>query len=456
MNSKSFDMCEGPLLKNLILYTIPIILTGVLQLLFNAADLAIVGQYCGELSVAAVGATGAIINLIVNLFIGLSVGAGVTVAHALGSGRDEDVRRTVHTAIPTALISGIILTVVGVSGSHYFLGLMGTPSDVIELSATYMRIYFCGITSGMIYNFGSAILRAAGDTKSPLYYLTIAGIINVILNIVFVRFFNMDVAGVALATTISQTFSAVMIIIALTRRTDNCRLYLRKIKIYRQQLLRIIRIGFPAGIQGSLFSISNVIIQSSVNSFGSVVLSGNSAAQNIEGFVYTIMNSFHQTALNFTGQNYGAGKYERLKKIMIICLLLVFGAGLTSGLTVYLLGEPLLSIYIPDSPEAISYGLIRLSYICIPYFICGLMDVATGLIRGLGSSLLPMIITVVGVCGMRISWIYTVFRIPDYHTLESLYISYTISWTLTFIAEIIVFFVIYRRITKSAKAAAVR
>ena len=456
MNSKSFDMCEGPLLKNLILYTIPIILTGVLQLLFNAADLAIVGQYCGELSVAAVGATGAIINLIVNLFIGLSVGAGVTVAHALGSGRDEDVRRTVHTAIPTALISGIILTVVGVSGSHYFLGLMGTPSDVIELSATYMRIYFCGITSGMIYNFGSAILRAAGDTKSPLYYLTIAGIINVILNIVFVRFFNMDVAGVALATTISQTFSAVMIIIALTRRTDNCRLYLRKIKIYRQQLLRIIRIGFPAGIQGSLFSISNVIIQSSVNSFGSVVLSGNSAAQNIEGFVYTIMNSFHQTALNFTGQNYGAGKYERLKKIMIICLLLVFGAGLTSGLTVYLLGEPLLSIYIPDSPEAISYGLIRLSYICIPYFICGLMDVATGLIRGLGSSLLPMIITVVGVCGMRISWIYTVFRIPEYHTLESLYISYTISWTLTFIAEIIVIFVIYRRITKSAKAAAVR
>ena len=456
MNSKSFDMCEGPLLKNLILYTIPIILTGVLQLLFNAADLAIVGQYCGELSVAAVGATGAIINLIVNLFIGLSVGAGVTVAHALGSGRDEDVRRTVHTAIPTALISGIILTVVGISGSHYFLGLMGTPSDVIELSATYMRIYFCGITSGMIYNFGSAILRAAGDTKSPLYYLTIAGIINVILNIVFVRFFNMDVAGVALATTISQTFSAVMIIIALTRRTDNCRLYPRKIKIYRQQLLRIIRIGFPAGIQGSLFSISNVIIQSSVNSFGSVVLSGNSAAQNIEGFVYTIMNSFHQTALNFTGQNYGAGKYERLKKIMIICLLLVFGAGLTSGLTVYLLGEPLLSIYIPDSPEAISYGLIRLSYICIPYFICGLMDVATGLIRGLGSSLLPMIITVVGVCGMRISWIYTVFRIPEYHTLESLYISYTISWTLTFIAEIIVFFVIYRRITKSAKAAAVR
>lgn len=456
MNSKSFDMCEGPLLKNLILYTIPIILTGVLQLLFNAADLAIVGQYCGELSVAAVGATGAIINLIVNLFIGLSVGAGVTVAHALGSGRDEDVRRTVHTAIPTALISGIILTVVGISGSHYFLRLMGTPSDVIELSATYMRIYFCGITSGMIYNFGSAILRAAGDTKSPLYYLTIAGIINVILNIVFVRFFNMDVAGVALATTISQTFSAVMIIIALTRRTDNCRLYLRKIKIYRQQLLRIIRIGFPAGIQGSLFSISNVIIQSSVNSFGSVVLSGNSAAQNIEGFVYTIMNSFHQTALNFTGQNYGAGKYERLKKIMIICLLLVFGAGLTSGLTVYLLGEPLLSIYIPDSPEAISYGLIRLSYICIPYFICGLMDVATGLIRGLGSSLLPMIITVVGVCGMRISWIYTVFRIPEYHTLESLYISYTISWTLTFIAEIIVFFVIYRRITKSAKAAAVR
>jgi putative MATE family efflux protein len=452
MPNSNTGLCEGPLLKKIILYTVPIILTGILQLLFNAADLVVVGRYCGELSVAAVGATGAIINLMVNLFIGLSVGAGVTVAHGLGAGRDEDVRRTIHTAIPTALVSGIVLTLVGVTCSRTFLSLMDTPDDVIGLSATYMRIYFCGITASMIFNFGAAILRAAGDTKSPLYYLTSAGIVNVILNIIFVRVFNMNVAGVALATTVSQFLSAFLIIVNLMRRTDCCRLYLSKLHFYRRQLSRILSIGFPAGIQGSLFSISNVIIQSSVNSFGSVVVSGNAAAGNIEGFVYTTMNSFHQTALNFTGQNYGAGKYDRLKKIMLICLASVFVAGLTAGCTVYAFGRQLLSIYIPDSDEAIRIGMIRIAYICIPYFLCGLMDVATGLIRGLGSSLLPMIITVVGVCGMRIGWIYTVFRSEKYHTLQSLYLSYTISWSLTFISELIVFIVLYRRILRRHKA----
>ena len=438
-------MTGGPIIKNVWLYTIPIILTGILQLLFNAADLVVVGQFCGSIYVAAVGATGALINLITNLFIGLSVGAGVTVAHGLGSGRSNDVRKTVHTAIPTAIISGIILTVIGVFGARTFLKLMDTPPSVLVLSAKYMRIYFLGITASMLYNFGSAILRAAGDTRSPLVYLTIAGVLNVILNIIFVVAFGMDVDGVALATTLSQCLSAFLIIRELCRRTDACRLDLRKMKIHAVQLKKIFRIGFPAGIQGSLFAISNVIIQSSVNSFGPIVMKGNAAAQNIEGFVYMSMNSFHQTALNFTGQNYGAKKFDRIKRITTVCLISVFLTGLVLGMLMHIFDRPLLSIYITDDKRALKYGVIRIAYICMPYFLCGLMDVVTGLIRGIGSSLLPMIITVVGVCGMRIVWIYTIFRIPKYHSLQSHYLSYTISWTITFAAELIVFIILMKK-----------
>lgn len=442
-------MCEGPLLKKIIFYTIPIILTGVLQLLFNAADLVVVGRYRGSISVGAIGATGSLINLIVNLFIGLSVGAGVTVAHALGAGHSRDVSKIIHTALPTAFISGIILTIVGVAGADTFLRLMDTPDNAIVLSTTYMRIYFCGITASMIYNFGSAILRAAGDTRRPLYYLTAAGVINVILNVFFVRVFSMDVDGVALATVISQLISAILVVRSLMKRDDACRFRFSEMKIHSRQLMQIIRIGIPAGIQGSLFAISNVLIQSSLNSFGSVVMSGNAAAQNIEGFVYTSMNSFHQTALNFTGQNYGAKKYDRIGKIMRISLSSVFITGIVLGFTAYLFARPLLGIYITDSDEAIGYGIVRITYICIPYFLCGLMDVTTGLIRGMGLSLAPTIITVLGVCGMRILWIYMVFPIEQYHSPESLYISYTISWSLTFIAELIVFLYIYRKRRRS-------
>lgn len=449
MNKSASDMCEGPLLKKIIFYTIPIILTGVLQLLFNAADLVVVGRYRGSISVGAIGATGSLINLIVNLFIGLSVGAGVTVAHALGAGHSRDVSKIIHTALPTAFISGIILTIVGVAGADTFLRLMDTPDNAIVLSTTYMRIYFCGITASMIYNFGSAILRAAGDTRRPLYYLTAAGVINVILNVFFVRVFSMDVDGVALATVISQLISAILVVRSLMKRDDACRFRFSEMKIHSRQLMQIIRIGIPAGIQGSLFAISNVLIQSSLNSFGSVVMSGNAAAQNIEGFVYTSMNSFHQTALNFTGQNYGAKKYDRIGKIMRISLSSVFITGIVLGFTAYLFARPLLGIYITDSDEAIGYGIVRITYICIPYFLCGLMDVTTGLIRGMGLSLAPTIITVLGVCGMRILWIYMVFPIEQYHSPESLYISYTISWSLTFIAELIVFLYIYRKRRRS-------
>lgn len=445
------DLCEGPLLSRLITYTIPIILTGVLQLLFNAADLVVVGRFCGSISVAAVGACGAVINLLVNLFIGLSVGAGVCVAHGIGGKRPEDVRRTVHTAIPTALISGAILTVIGVSGARIILEMMGTPDNVISLSAVYMRIYFCGIIASELYNFGAAMIRAAGDTRSPLVYLTIAGVINVVLNVFFVVVLHMDVAGVALATTLSQSVSAFLILRALIKRDDACKLRLKELHIYRRQLLRILQIGCPAGIQGALFSISNVIIQSSVNSFGSVVMSGNAASQNIEGFVYTSMNSISQSALNFTGQNYGAGKLDRVRKILILCLTMVFVTGVTLGGAVYLAGRPILGIYITDSPEAIKYGMIRLAYILLPYFLCGLMDVTTAMIRGLGHSVMPMIITVMGVCGLRLLWIFTVFRSPRWHSLECLYLSYTISWSVTFILQLIVFLVIFRKISCGKK-----
>ena len=445
MKKQNSDMCSGPLFKKIVPYTLPIIFTGVLQLLFNAADLIIVGQFRGSTSIAAVGATNAIINLIINLFIGLSVGVSVSVAQGIGSGKDDDVQKTVHTAIPTAIIGGIILTVVGVFCSEFFLKLMGTPDDIIHLSSIYMQIYFCGITATMIYNFGSAILRAAGDTMSPLIFLLAAGVINIILNIIFITLFSMDVDGVALATAISQVVSAILVIISLMKRNDCCRLSLKKLKFHKQQLLRIIRIGLPAGIQGSLFSISNVIIQSSVNSFGSIVMSGNAAAQNIEGFVYMTMNSFHQTAVNFTGQNYGAVKFDRIKKILIYSLSSVCVVGLVLGITAVLLSKPLLGIYIPDSPEAIKYGVIRLKYICLTYFLCGIMDVMNGMMRGMGSSFASMIITILGVCGIRIGWIYTIFRIPKYHSVISLYLSYPISWAITFAVEIIVFLILFKK-----------
>lgn len=448
MRASAADMCQGPILKKAILYTIPIILTGLLQLLFNAADLIVVGRFCGSVSVAAVGATGAITNLIVNMFIGLSVGAGVGVAQALGANDWKAVRSTIHTAIPLALGSGVVLTVVGVILAKPLLALMGTPDDVINLSAVYMQIYFCGMTSSMLYNYGSAILRAAGDTKGPLYYLTIAGVVNVVLNFIFVTVFHMDVAGVALATAISQTLSAVLVIWALMKRDDACHFDIKAMKIEKAPLLKMMRIGVPAGIQGSLFSISNVIIQSSINSFGSVAMSGNAAAGNIEGFVYVTMNAFHQTALNFAGQNYGAKKYRRLLRICGVSLGCVCVAGIVAGGLGYTFARPLLGIYITDSLEAIEYGVIRMGFVCLPYFLCGIMDVMTGLLRGMGSSIAPMLITVLGVCGLRIVWIYTVFRIPAYHSLQSLYFSYPLSWLATFLVQITVFFVLYRKLLR--------
>ena len=445
MTFKNDSMLRGPLLKNILLYTYPIILTSILQLLFNAADLVVVGRFCGSVSVAAVGATGSITGLIVNLFIGLSIGTGVTAAQSIGARDEQRVYRIVHTTLPAAIICGVFLTVFGIAFSGTFLRWMGTPEDVLPLSTIYMQIYFGGVTFTMVYNFCASILRAAGDTKSPLKFLTIAGVLNVVLNLFFVIVLHMNVAGVALATAIAQAVSAILVVIALTKRMDSCHLDLKQMHIYKAELLQIIRIGLPAGIQSSLFAISNVLIQSSINSFGSVLMSGNAAAGNLEGFVYVTLNAFYQTMINFTGQNVGAGQYRRVYKILWYCLGCAAVAGLLAGTLLWAAGPVLLSIYITDSAEAIAYGMIRLTYVALPYFLCGMMDVSTGALRGMGASVPPMIISVLGVCGVRIGWILTIFQIPAFHTPQSLYFSYPVSWTLTFLLQTTAFFILMRK-----------
>ena len=446
MRFSSKDMCKGPIFKGIIIYTLPIIFTSLLQILFNTADLVVVGRFCGSDSVAAVGATGAITNLMVNLFIGMSVGAGVAVSQSMGAGNVKETYRAVHTAIPIALIGGIVLTIVGLLFSEKFLILTGTPEGkILSLSSIYMRLYFCGTIFSMLYNFGSAILQASGDTRSPLIFLTIAGVLNVILNIIFVSCFKMDVAGVALATAISQAVSAILIICCLSKKNDACRLEIKHLHIYKNSLLKIIKVGLPAGLQGTLFSISNVLIQSSINSFGNTHMSGSAAASSIEGFCYVSMNAFHQTALNFCGQNYGAGNLKRVKKITAACLATVGALGLIVGNVSYLFGRQLLGIYITDSPEAIICGMERLKFMLIPYFLCGIMDTMTGAMRGIGSSVIPMIITVLGVCGFRIVWIYTAFALPEYHSFSGLFVSYPISWIITFTATFIAYMIVMKK-----------
>lgn len=441
-------MLEGPILPSIIRYTIPVILTSVLQLLFTAADLVVVGNYCGSVSVAAVGSTNSITYLIINLFIGLSIGAGVCVAHAIGSKDEEEIHNTVHTAILTSIMGGMILTVVGLFLSEPLLRMMGTPNRVLPLAAVYMEVYFGGMTFTMVYNFCASILRAAGDTQSPLIYLLFSGGINVVLNLVFVIAFNMNVAGVALATIIAQAISAALCVRKLMLRQDACKLNLGKMKIYWPQFAKIVRIGLPAGIQSSLFSISNVTIQSAVNSFGDIFVAGNSAATNIEGFMYATLNSFQQAAVNFVGQNYGAKQYDRMKRITWLCFASVSVAGILVSWSVLFAGKTLLALYIGDSQQAISYGMIRFLICCPIYFLFGLQDVFTGVLRGYGKSLAPMIISVLGICGIRVGWVNTIFQIARFHTPECLYLSYPISWIVTFTIQMIFYIALLKQIKK--------
>lgn len=458
MRKHNPSMTEGPLFGKMMLYTIPIILTGILQLFFNAADLVIVGQFgqSGSNAVAAVGCTASISGLITNFFIGCSAGSGVTVAHAIGAGHNDGVHKAVHTIIPLSIVGGAIISVIGILLAEPLLKLMSTPENIIQLSTIYMQIIFAGMMPNMVYNFGASVLRAAGDSKRPLYYLVISGIVNVLLNLFFVLVLHMDVAGVALATVIAHLLSAVLVINALMKRTDACKLDIKKIRFYSEPLKRIFRMGIPAGIQSSLFSISNVIIQSSVNALDAIyvgVVAGNAAAQNLQNFAFMTNEGFKQTAMNYTGQNVGSRKYDRVLRISHISLLATAIIGIVVGCVMTYFSKPLLGIYISDSPEAIRWGTVRMICMCLPYFVGGIMDVTTGLLRGMGQSVFPMLASILGVCVFRVVWIYTIFTMPQYHTPESLWISYIISWLLTFIIQYVVFRVVISKKIKMQKSA---
>lgn len=447
MNQKRFelDMCSGPLLGKTLVFALPLMLSGILQLLFNAADMIVVGHANGPTALAAVGATSSLINLLINLFMGLSVGANVLVAHFFAAKQEKDCKETVHTAILVSIISGVFLAIVGIFLARPLLVLMGTPTDVLSKSVLYMRIYFLGMPVMLLYNFGSAILRAVGDTKRPLFYLSAAGVVNVILNLIFVLAFDMHVAGVALATVLSQALSAFLIVRCLVKTDGFCKLNMKALSIQKEKLLKMVKIGLPAGLQGSLFSISNVLIQSSINSFGSVAMAGNTACSNLEGFVYNAMNAIHQTALTFSSQNYGGKQYKRIKKVIVLNISLVTLVGLVMGFLAILFGKPLLGLY-TSTPKAIEYGLVRMEIIFSTYFLCGIMDVLVGCLRGLGRSILPMIVSLLGACGFRILWIFTVFK--EHRSLETVYISYPISWTLTAGVHLICLLLVIRKFPK--------
>mgnify|MGYP003289848831 CR=1 FL=1 len=451
------DMTSGNLFSKIVKFCIPLMLMGILQLLYNAADLIIVSNFSDDQNaLGAVGSTSSLINLTVNLFMGLSVGTNVLCASLYGSKSYDRVGRVVHTSILISFIIGLFLSVFGIIFASDLLHIMNNDLD---LSRVYLQIYFIGMPFNLLYNFASSILRAVGDTKRPLYYLTIAGIINVLLNILFVISFDMSVAGVALGTIISQAVSAILVMITLIKTKESYGIKLNKLKIHKKELLEIAKVGLPAGIQSSIFSISNVLIQSSVNNFDKVastiagttistVKNGNSAATSVEGFVYAAMNSVYHAALAFTSQNVGAKKSKNIKKVMVYSLIYVTIVAASLGAILFIFGKQALSIY-TTNPDEINVGYIRLHYLCLPYFLCGIMDVMVGIIRGLGYGLTPMIVSIVGVCGFRIFWILFIFQnntsFTDYNDLNLLYISYPISWIITFTIHLITYFILSRK-----------
>lgn len=437
------DMCSGSIFGKMLRFALPLMLTGILQLLFNAADVAVVGKFGDKQALAAVSSTGSLTNLLVNVFMGMSVGASVAVARHYGEHDVKAVSQSVHTAITLACIGSVIALVIGVTLARPLLVMMSSPEDVLDGAALYMRIYFLGMPVNMLYTFGSAILRAVGDTKRPLYFLMIAGVINVCLNLLLVIVFHMGVAGVALATVVSQGVSAVLVLRCLLHTDSSIRLDIRRLRIHRDKLFEILRVGLPAGVQGSLFSISNVLIQSAINSFGTVAVAGNGIASNLEGFIYTSMNAVFQSNQTFTSQNMGAKKPERIGRIMLSGVGLVSVIGLSLGTVMYLLGPQLLSIYTPD-PEVIQMGLRRVSVIAFTYFMCGIMDVMVGQLRGMGYSMLPMTVSLLGACAFRVVWLYTFFAAN--RTLETLYLSYPISWGVTAAFHIACYFVVRKKV----------
>ena len=436
------DMLNGPVMPKLLRFAVPLILSSVLQLTFNAADVIVVGRFEGDAALAAVGAPGALINLLVNLFLGLSVGANVVVARYRGAGDYRQTSLGVHTSMLLSLISGAGVGIFGFFLAGTFLAWMSTPADVLPLATAYMRIYFLGMPANMVYNFGAAILRAIGDTRRPLTYLTVAGMVNVLLNLVFVAGLGMGVSGVALATITAQIISAVLVTLCLMRTDGSIHLDLKKLRLDRRMVVEITKIGLPAGLQGIFFSFSNVVIQSTVNSFGTIATAGNTAASNIESFIYVSMNAMYQAAITFISQNVGAGRSDRISKITRASLLAVTGIGLGMGMILLAFMKTFFQIY-TDDPRVIASAAIRSRIIAPSYFLCGIMDVMVGVLRGMGASVAPMVVSVMGICVFRILWIVLIY--PFNPTLDMLYLSYPISWIITFVVHLVCYFVVRRK-----------
>ena len=442
-NKYEIDMCNGPIMRKLISFSIPLMLSSNLQLLFNAVDIVVVGKFSGSQSLAAVGSTSALINLFINLFIGISLGVNVMAGRYYASKKDKEMSETVHTSILFALLSGIFMAFVGIFLARWALMLMDTPDDILHLAALYMRIYFVGMPFFMLYNYGAAILRAVGDTKRPLLYLVVAGVINAGLNMVLVIVFNLGVVGVAVATEFSQMVSCVLVLRCLWKTEGSYQLRFHKLKIYPRYLKQLFQVGLPAGIQSIVINFSNVLLQSSVNSFGSIAMAGYTAANNIFGFLYATVNSFTQTCMTFISQNYGVKKWKRMDKVFAECIALSVGVTLVLGSAVYIFGEELLYIY-TSSPEVMKCGMEVLLYTTTTYFICGVMDLIPGAMRGVGYSTVPMILSVIGTVGIRIFWIYCIF--PTHHSLDVLFISYPLSWTVTVIMQMICYYFVRKRV----------
>jgi len=444
------DMTSGPLFPQLIRFSLPLMATSILQLLYNAADMVVIGQFASAQSLAAVSSTGALINLLTNLFVGFSLGANVVIAHANGAGDHKAVSRATHTSLMVALISGVFLMAVGLVASRPLLKLMDSPDNVIDLATLYMKIFFLGMPANLVYNFGAGIMRAMGDTKRPLYYLSVSGLVNVLLNLLLVIVFHMDVAGVAIATVTSQVLSVVFVVLHLLHTDKPIRLNLRALRLDMKCVGQIVRIGLPAGIQGSLFSLSNVIIQSAINFKGDLWMAGNGAASNIEGFVYVSMNSIAQGTVTMASTNRGARQYARVRKTLWVSLLAAGVIGMGVAMIAYAFGEPLLSLY-NGSRDVIEKGMVRMGIILPTYFLCGLMDVAASQMRGMGYSIAPMLVSLTGACALRLIWVYTVFAMDP--RMETLYISYPITWTITFLAHMCCYLAVARRKNLAAERA---
>lgn len=445
-NKYEIDMCNGSIMDKLISFSIPLMLSSILQLLFNAVDIVVVGRFSGSQALAAVGSTTALINMFVNLFIGVSLGVNVLAARFYASGKEKEMSETVHTAITFALISGVFMSFVGVFLAKGALLLMDTPEDVIDQAALYMRIYFTGMPFFMLYNYGAAVLRAVGDTKRPLLFLIIAGGANAGLNLFLVAVFHMGVAGVAIATVISQMISCILVLRCLYRTETSYQLRFSRLTMKWIYLKQIFLVGIPAGIQSTVINFSNVLLQSSVNSFGSVAMAGYTAANNIFGFLYAAVNSVTQACMSFTSQNFGAGKWKRMDRVLLDCVVLSIGISLILGGGAYLFGPELLQIYTSD-PEVIQCGMEILLYTTVTYFLCGLMDLFPGALRGIGHSAVPMILSVIGTVGTRIVWIFWIF--PSHRSLDILFISYPASWIITILLQVICFWFVRKKMYAS-------